>query len=208
MTPTIEHTLPRKTTHTHLTAFEIILQAGHKLTKEGKIEFTEWDLTVEAWKMVPATFGMKGHQQYPDHKRMYVEIAKCKVYGPKNGLFLEKVKPNTYRMKYGAGWKETPQSSVARQETGAIIARILADPKFIKWKATMAAVTNFEDLSWAVRTELNTPMEGEVETNIKVKLGMFRDLYADQTNQIPHERISSCADFLEMLLTCCNLPKE
>ena len=60
-------------------------------------EFDEWTMTVKAWEMFPDYYGLRGYEsQYPDHK------AVCNIYqkpgGPVGQGFMEKVRPNVYRL--------------------------------------------------------------------------------------------------------------
>lgn len=80
-----------------LRAAEVILLAALELSLHGNETFTEWDLTVAAWKLDKKRFGMRGHG-YPDHKRVYMEIAGKKPHNPLCRGWMEKVAPNTFRL--------------------------------------------------------------------------------------------------------------
>lgn len=64
----------------------------------GLGEFTEWDLTIAAWKLDPQTFGMRGHLEHPDHKRVYMEITGRRPQNPIYADLMERVRANTYRL--------------------------------------------------------------------------------------------------------------
>ena len=83
-----------------LTAAQEILFGAYDLDKSGHGEFTEWDLTVATWKRNPNRFGCRGYEdQYPDHKRVMMEImGKTKKENPLRKGWIEKVRPNTYRL--------------------------------------------------------------------------------------------------------------
>jgi hypothetical protein len=82
-----------------LTAAQAILVAAADLAAAGNHEFTEWDLTVAAWSRDRFRFGLRGYaQSYPDHKRVMMEIMGHKPANPVVQKFLEKVRPNTYRL--------------------------------------------------------------------------------------------------------------
>jgi len=54
-----------------LTPKEEVLLAALHLTQSGKQQFTEWDLTVECWKINKQRWGLPGYRdEYPDHKRV------------------------------------------------------------------------------------------------------------------------------------------
>lgn len=80
------------------TARDVLLVAALDLSKDHEAEFTEWELTIAAWKRDPKRFGMRGHEEYPDHKRVYMEYVGRKNYNPIFSGLMEKTKPNTYRL--------------------------------------------------------------------------------------------------------------
>jgi hypothetical protein len=82
-----------------LTAAQEILFAAHDLDAGGKSEFTEWDLTVATWKRNPNRFGCRGYEgDYPDHKRVMMEIMGNKKDNPVRVGTIEKTRPNCYRL--------------------------------------------------------------------------------------------------------------
>ncbi len=83
-----------------LTAAEEILLAGAELSPDGGKEFSEWDLTVAAWKRNRNRFGCRGYEDsYPDHKRTMMEImAASKKDNPLRQGWMEKTRANHYRM--------------------------------------------------------------------------------------------------------------
>jgi hypothetical protein len=87
------------TTPQKLTASETVLLAAADLTAEGKQEFSEWDLTVAAWKNDRQRFGLRGYAlTHPDHKRVMMEIMGKKASSPVQQKYLEKTRPNYYRL--------------------------------------------------------------------------------------------------------------
>jgi hypothetical protein len=82
-----------------MTAAQLILLAGDDLVAAGSREFNEWQLTVAAWKREPGRFGLRGFEQtYPDHKRVMSEIMGKKPNSPVVLGYLEKVRPNVYKV--------------------------------------------------------------------------------------------------------------
>jgi hypothetical protein len=82
-----------------LTAGQVILLAADDLMAAGQAEFSEWDLTVAAWSRDRLRFGLRGYAQtYPDHKRVMMEIMGNKASNPVGLKYLEKVRPNYYRL--------------------------------------------------------------------------------------------------------------
>lgn len=100
------------------TAAELILLAASDLHGEGGEEFSEWDLTVAAWKRDADRFGCRGYEDlYPDHKRVMMEImSRKKKDNPLRRGWMEKVRPNYYRV--------TPLGiAEARRVTGSELSR-------------------------------------------------------------------------------------
>lgn len=82
-----------------ITAAQEVLFGAFDLAKSGKVEFSEWDLTVATWKRNPNRFGCRGYEaQYPDHKRVMMEIMGSTKDNPLRRGWIEKTKPNTYTM--------------------------------------------------------------------------------------------------------------
>jgi hypothetical protein len=82
-----------------LTAAQVILLAGDDVMAKGAREFTEWELTVSAWTRESSRFGLRGFEQkHPDHKRVMMEIMGHKPQNPITLGYMEKVRPNTYRL--------------------------------------------------------------------------------------------------------------
>jgi len=87
------------TTKQKFTASELVLLAANDLTAAGNQEFSEWDLTVAAWSIDRFRFGLRGYaQSYPDHKRVMMEIMGQKPSSPVQQKYLEKLRPNFYRL--------------------------------------------------------------------------------------------------------------
>ena len=58
-----------------ITAAQSILLAANDLALRDRPEFTEWDLSVAAWKRDKNRFGLRGYEDsHPDHKRVMTEI--------------------------------------------------------------------------------------------------------------------------------------
>lgn len=90
--------MPRRS-NGHLTASQEILLGASDLDDVAMEEFTEWDLTVATWKRNPNRFGCRGYEkQYPDHKRVMMEIMGNKKDNPVRLGRLEKVHANHYRL--------------------------------------------------------------------------------------------------------------
>ncbi len=82
------------------TAAQEIVLASADLTDQGMTPFSEWDLTVAAWKRNKNRFGSRGYEDdYPDHKRVMMEImGQTKRDNPIRRQFLQKVKANYYQL--------------------------------------------------------------------------------------------------------------
>lgn len=82
------------------TAAQEVLLAAAELDRSGRKEFSEWDLTVSAWKRNKNKFGSRGYEsEHPDHKRVMMEImSKNKRDNPLRQGWIEKTRANHYRM--------------------------------------------------------------------------------------------------------------
>lgn len=80
-------------------ALEILL-AANDLALAGKDEFSEWDLTVAAWKRDQNRFGCRGYEdKYPDHKRVMMEImGQTKKDNPLRRGWLVRSRTNHYKI--------------------------------------------------------------------------------------------------------------
>ena len=88
-----------KNDNKNLTAAEEVLLAAVNLTKNTKKEFTEWELTVWAWKLNQNRWGLRGFEdKYPDHKRVMNEVMAAGTQKIVCRGWLERVKPNYYRL--------------------------------------------------------------------------------------------------------------
>ena len=86
-------------TERRLTAVQMILLAADDLTTAGTEEFSEWELTVAAWNRDRQRFGLRGYANiHPDHKRVMMEIMGNKASNPILLHYMEKTRPNTYRL--------------------------------------------------------------------------------------------------------------
>lgn len=139
------------TTKQKFTASEIVLLAANDLTAAGNQEFSEWDLTVAAWSIDRFRFGLRGYaQSYPDHKRVMMEIMGQKPSSPVQQKFLEKVRPNYYRLTPlgktaaarlkggGAAQNEPDPVPTAKpatvKELYETAAAYTSRPEFLRWK--------------------------------------------------------------------------
>lgn len=127
------------------TASETVLLAADDLASAGKAEFTEWDLTVAAWSLDRFRFGLRGYaQSYPDHKRVMMEIMGQKPSSPVQQRFLEKVRPNVYRLtaagkaaaaRLRGGAKVRPtRKPVTVKELYETVSAYAARPEFRRWQ--------------------------------------------------------------------------
>jgi hypothetical protein len=80
------------------TAAQGVLLAAFDLSRSGKKLFSEWDLTVAAWKRDHNRFGLRGYEQeHPDHKRVMMEImSQKKKDNPVRRGWIEKAGTNQY----------------------------------------------------------------------------------------------------------------
>lgn len=182
------------------TAVQTILLAAEDLTKAGNLEFSEFDLTVAAWKRDGLKFGLRGYANiYPDHKRVMMEIMGQKPNSPVFRKLLEKIRPNTYRLT--AQGKETarklrtggdvvtkPVAPATRPNTVKpatakdlyeVAAQYTAQPEFRRWR--------------------DNPEEPRDWMGAAAFLGVQKGLDVD-----PAERIEEIRDAIKASLEWCN----
>lgn len=81
------------------TAAQEVLLGASDLEREGKSEFSEWDLTIATWRRDSNKFGCRGYEKiYPDHKRVMKEIMNTGSSNPIRRGWLERSRPNYYRL--------------------------------------------------------------------------------------------------------------
>jgi hypothetical protein len=123
------------------TAAQVILLAADDLATVGAQEFTEWELTVAAWKRDPARFGLRGYEQkYPDHKRVMSEIMGSKPTNPVQLRHIEKVRPSTYRLT-ALGRSEATRlraggspKTARERDPHATLAAYVGHRAFVRWR--------------------------------------------------------------------------
>jgi hypothetical protein len=126
-----------------LTSAELILLAAGDLTNSGSAEFSEWQLSIAAWKRDLNRFGMRGYEKdHPDHKRVMKEVMGKANSNPLQRGLLEKPRPNIYHLTalgrseiaaLGARYKlggEQPRSASQLYED---IARYTKHRVFLAW---------------------------------------------------------------------------
>lgn len=84
----------KKQKWTHEDRICLVLES---LAEKGKTEFSESDLTVEAWKMYPMYYGLKGYEEeFPDHKSVCMTYMKS-TGGPVGKGYMENIGQTRYR---------------------------------------------------------------------------------------------------------------
>ena len=78
---------------------EVLLAAAEISDFKTGVEFTEWDLTVKAWKLNPTRWGMTGYENvYPDHKRVMNELMAAGTHRLVGKGWLERSSTNHYKL--------------------------------------------------------------------------------------------------------------
>jgi hypothetical protein len=162
-----------KAAERRLTAVQVILLAAEELMASGAGEFTEWDLTVASWNRDRQRFGLRGYgNTYPDHKRVMMEIMGKKLSNPITQRWMEKVRPNTYRLT-SLGRLEV--SRLKSTDTGTMskspslkdlydrVAVYVQHPAFVRWKEEPSEPDKWPDAAafLGVRREATVAESGE-----------------------------------------------
>lgn len=78
---------------------EVLLAAAEISDFKNGVEFTEWDLTVKAWKLNPTRWGLKGYEnKFPDHKRVMNELMAGGTQRLVGKGWLERSSTNHYKL--------------------------------------------------------------------------------------------------------------
>lgn len=179
------------TTQPKQTASETVLLAADDLAAAGKAEFSEWDLTVAAWSLDRFRFGLRGYaQSYPDHKRVMMEIMGQKPSSPVVLKFLEKIRPNVYRLtaagkaaaaKLRGGAKVKPtRHPVTVRELYETVAAYAGRPEFRRWQENpeeprdWAGAASFLGLTGKTGREDPVEKMDEVKAALKAALDWCR----------------------------------
>lgn len=88
----------KKNIKENLSSTEEVLLAATRLSTESLKEFTEWDLTIEAWKLNKNRWGLQGHEEYPDHKRVMNEVMAAGTQKIVGRGWIERTRPNHYKV--------------------------------------------------------------------------------------------------------------
>lgn len=165
------------------TAAQEILLAAADLAGTGKQEFTEWELTVAAWRRDSNRFGLRGFEvDHPDHKRVMMEImGQSKKDNPIRRRFIEKTKPNYYRLtdlgaaEVAAMQRGPEPESTSSRSPGPIyvaIAPLVESPPFRAWlkdkeePRSWLGAAAFLGLSRNTANEINDRMRA-IETAVR-----------------------------------------
>ena len=142
-------------TERRLTAVQMILLAADDLAATGADEFSEWDLTVAAWNRDRARFGLRGYANiHPDHKRVMMEIMGNKASNPILLRFMEKTRPNTYRLtplgrveaaRLRGLESGTPQKGNSMRDLYDNVSVFATHPIFARWRDEPAEPEKWKD---------------------------------------------------------------
>jgi hypothetical protein len=156
-------------TERRLTAVQMILLAAEDLVAAGADEFSEWELTVAAWNRDRQRFGLRGfHQNYPDHKRVMMEIMGNKTSNPILQKFMEKTRPNTYRLtsigrieavRLRGVESGVPQKGNSMRELYESVSVFAAHPIFARWRDEPSEPEKWKDAATFLGVKSDRPAE-------------------------------------------------
>lgn len=153
-----------------LTAVQMILLAADDLTTGGAEEFSEFDLTVAAWNRDRQRFGLRGYTNiYPDHKRVMMEIMGNKASNPILLRFMEKTRPNFYRLtplgRVEAGRLRgvesgQPQAGNSMRDLYDAVAVYATHPTFSRWRDEPSEPERWKEAAAFLGAKADRPGEG------------------------------------------------
>jgi hypothetical protein len=148
----------------------MILLAADDLATGGKDEFSEFDLTVAAWNRDRQRFGLRGYTNiHPDHKRVMMEIMGNKASNPILLRFMEKTRPNFYRLTPLGRVQASqlrilesgqPQKGNSMRDLYDAVAPFAAHPTFARWRDEPAEPEKWRDAAAFLGVKSERPGEG------------------------------------------------
>lgn len=173
------------------TASQVILLAADNLAKSGSQEFSEWDLTVAAWALDRFRFGLRGYAQtYPDHKRVMMEIMGQKPNSPVIRKFLEKVRPNFYRL--------TPLGKTAAARLRNEGAKPSSQPVTVKELYDAAS-------TYASKPEFRRWQDNPEEPRDWAGAASFLGIAKKDPNVVPADRLEEIHDAIKAAMDWCTV---
>ncbi len=139
-----------------LTVAQKILLAAHRLELAGHAVNSADDLAVEAWKVDPPTFCLKGYPQYPNNNAVYATVM------GKRGLaalgWLDKTAPKQYRLSVqgrkevarltnGGGRQPLPRVQPTRPEEEHL-SRLLQSRAVVRLRSNCGHTLNRSDATF------------------------------------------------------------
>jgi hypothetical protein len=156
-------------TERRLTAVQMILLAADDLIAGGAEEFSEFDLTVAAWNRDRQRFGLRGYANiYPDHKRVMMEIMGSKASNPILLRFMEKTRPNFYRLtplgRVEAGrlrgvQSGQPEKGNSMKDLYDNVAVYASHPAFSRWRDEPSEPDKWKDAAHFFGVKADKPGE-------------------------------------------------
>ena len=193
------------TTPQKLTASETVLLAAADLTAAGNQEFSEWDLTVAAWTLDRLRFGLRGYaQSHPDHKRVMMEIMGKKASSPVQQKYLEKTRPNFYRLTplgkaIAAGLRSatphTPAAPAAGKPAAKVPTTVVRSPVMELYEKAAHYVSKPEFRRWQDNPEEPRDWAGAAK---------FLGLNGNDARVNPIERLEEVRTAIQAALDWCN----
>lgn len=169
---------------------KIMVQAAEVLQSRGKHEFTEWELTVQMWKLYPKIVGLPGYEaKYPDHKRVYCELIKSERQAGEYNKFLRRTRPNHYKLCPAKQTK--PLSQQKEEQSVAFLNTVSQSPAFYEWRK------NPEEPKRAVQLwpQLQFTSAEEVESAKKE----IEEAVAAPGTTVPYQLATEVHDFLSAI---------
>jgi hypothetical protein len=152
-----------------LTAVQIILMAADDLTAAGSEEFSEFDLTVAAWNRDRQRFGLRGYANiHPDHKRVMMEIMGNKASNPILLKFMEKIRPNIYRLtplgrveasRLRSVESGQPEKANSMRDLYESVSSFATHPVFARWRDEPAEPEKWKDAAGFLGMRSDRPGE-------------------------------------------------
>jgi hypothetical protein len=193
-----------------------VLMAAFRLSRESRKEFTEWDLTIETWKLNRNRWGLKGHEEYPDHKRVMNEVMAKGGQKVMGKGWIERTRPNYYKItllglaKVKSLKNLDPKSQkrnvflydlIFPYAFDPVFERFLGNPDEPKSWLDVAAFLRLNKYDYETLRNQLTKIESAIEETLaSIKENKEDSLIRDDRNKpLIRERVLKLKEFLEII---------
>lgn len=152
----------------HSTAAHVVRALADVAGPDWGREFSEFELTVAAWKRYPAIFGLRGfNDTYPDHKRVYMELIASRDRSLLKLGYLARIRPNYFRAtELGAAVSAGLADPCQTEQWCQFLQHLLGHPARAAWAANPTNPRRAADIRGLFRDGLTATTAGALVEKI------------------------------------------